>query len=82
MMFGGEHHTGWLPAGATTPQPTPTRTAVLDVRIIQEDGAFYLVWQSRNTDDKGETWHLTLDEALAEAERCFGILPDRWTTTS
>lgn len=78
-MFGGEHHTGWLPPGATTPPLTPARTALLDVRIMEEDAAYYLVWQSRNTDDYGDTWHLTVEEALAEAQRWFGIRPEHWT---
>jgi len=82
VAFGREPHSGWLPGGAIIPPPIPTRTAVLDLKILEESGGFIVVWKSRTTADWGDSWHLTLEDALAEVLRWFGIAPDDWTVVA
>ena len=31
VRFGGEEHSGWLPANAATPQPTPVEDTLVDL---------------------------------------------------
>ena len=39
VRFGGEEHSGWLPANAATPPPTPVEDALVDFEIYElEDG--------------------------------------------
>jgi hypothetical protein len=78
--FGGEPHIGWLPPNAAQPQPTPIRNAVLDVRIEDDGGSFSLICESRNTPDSWDTWHETLADAEAEAQRSLGIRAWEWAS--
>ena len=45
VKFGGESHSGWLPAGAAIPLPTPVLDVLLDIEI-QFDGSGYLLCYS------------------------------------
>jgi len=56
----------------------PSRTAILDIQIIQQDGGFMTVWESQNTQDSSDGWYLTLEDALQAAERLFGIPSGAW----
>ena len=78
LRFGGEVHSGWLPANAATPPPTPVEVAVVDFGISEVEGGYMLEWFSRNTDHRGDTWHETLDEALEQAKLSFGLEPEEW----
>jgi hypothetical protein len=78
VEFGGEEHSGWLPAGAAWPRPTPVEVAVVDFEISEVVGGYLLEWYSRNTNHWGDTWHDTLEGALEEARHSFGIQPDEW----
>ena len=64
------------------PQPTPTRTAVLDLRIIEADGGFIVKWESRTPGDSGDSWHVSMDDALTATQGWLGIKPDEWTVVA
>ena len=78
--FGGEEHSGWLPANAVTPPPTPVEEAEVDLEIKEVEGAYILAWYSRNTSHCGDLWFETLEDALAQASIDWGIPPDNWQT--
>jgi hypothetical protein len=75
---GGEEHTGWLPAGAARPVPTPVRRFVLDLTIEQVDGGYLLLYQSRDGLLTGDWWYDSLEKALEGAAGMFGVLPAQW----
>jgi hypothetical protein len=78
MQFGGEEHSGWLPANASPPLPTPVRHALVDLCIVDDGHGFLLICESRNTDDSWDTWHETIEDAQAQAEAWLGIKPEEW----
>jgi hypothetical protein len=80
VSFGGEAHSGWLPDNAIQPQPTPIRTALLDIRIFDDGTGFVLEWHSHNTADHGDTWHESLADAEQQAQRDFDIEPTEWAS--
>lgn len=76
VTFGGTHHTGWLPPTAAEPL---SATAVLDLQILEEDGAFVLVCTSDHPHFAGgDTWHATFEEAVEQAHTQFGVPPGAW----
>ena len=78
VRFGGEEHSGWLPANAATPQPTPVEDALVDFEIGEVEGGYILEWFSRNTSHHGDSWHETLEDALEQARTEFGVRPEEW----
>jgi len=78
--FGGEEHSGWLPANAATPPPTPLEEALLDLEISEVQGGYILQWHSRNTRHHGDLWYETLEDVLEQARVTFDIHPDEWQT--
>ncbi len=78
VRFGGEEHSGWLPANAATPPPTPVEEALLDLEISEVEGGYILEWHSRNTSHRGDLWYETLEGALEQASIDFGIHPGEW----
>jgi hypothetical protein len=40
--YGGEEHSGWVPANAATPLPTPLEEALLDLEISEVRGGYIL----------------------------------------
>jgi hypothetical protein len=40
--YGGEEHSGWVPANAATPLPTPLEEALLDLEISEVQGGYIL----------------------------------------
>jgi hypothetical protein len=80
IRFGGEEHSGWLPANAATPPPTPVEEALMDFEISEYEGGggYILEWDSRNTSHWGDLWYETLEDALEQAFLYFGIQPDQW----
>ena len=78
VRFGGEVHSGWLPANAATPQPTPVEEALVDFEVHEVDGGYILAWYSRNTSHHGDSWHETLEDALEQARSEFGVGPEEW----
>jgi hypothetical protein len=76
---GGEAHSGWFPPGASIPLPTPIRLLTLDVTIETEGPGYLLVFAAREDPNFGsDNWFDTMDDAVAAALKCFGILPDQW----
>lgn len=83
VEFGGEEHSGWLPAGAAQPLPTPVEVAVVDFEILSDgSGSYIFEYHSRNTNHRGDTWPQTLEDALGQARKAFGIEPEEWRPAS
>jgi hypothetical protein len=78
VRFGGEEHSGWLPANAVTPPPTPVEDALVDFEVNELEGGYILEWFSRNTSHQGDSWHETLEDALEQASTEFGVMPEQW----
>jgi hypothetical protein len=75
---GGEAHSGWLPAGAAEPLPTPEREVVLDL-VIEFDGHGYLlIVRSVDGSVRGDTWHETAGDANATAEERYQVAAEKW----
>ncbi len=79
LRTGGEPHTGWLPEGFQTPRPTPVRDLEVEFEI-RDDGSkhFILSYQSTDKSNFGDTWHQTMDDAIEQAKKDFGIQPSEW----
>ena len=78
VRFGGEVHSGWLPANAATPPLTPVEDALVDFEVHEVEGGYILEWFSPNTTHHGDSWHETLDDALEQASTGFGVRPEEW----
>jgi hypothetical protein len=78
VRFGGEEHSGWLPANAATPPPMPVEDALVDFEVHEVEGGYILAWFSRNTSHHGDSWHETLEDALEQASTKFGLRPEEW----
>jgi hypothetical protein len=78
VRFGGEVHSGWLPANAITPPSTPVEDALVDFEIDELEGGYILEWYSRNTSHRGDSWHETLEDALEQARTEFGVRSEEW----
>jgi hypothetical protein len=78
VRFGGEEHSGWLPANAATPQPTPVEDALVDFEVNELEGGYIFEWYSRNTGHHGDSWHETLEDALEQANAEFGLRPEEF----
>jgi len=77
--FGGEEHSGWLPANAATPNPTTAEDVLLDLVVVDTgEGGFLLKWSSQDNKHFGDTWHDTIDDARQYAKTNFGIEPSEW----
>ena len=78
IRVGGVKHSGWLPAGAAVPLPTPVRDLTVDVEIDHDGHGYFLCCAAREGDYCWDTWH----ESLADAESCalkeLGIRPGQW----
>ena len=75
---GGEEHTGWLPAGAARPLPTPVRHFVLNLAIENVDGGYLLVYESQDGSLSGDWWYDSLERAMNGAAEMFGVQPTQW----
>jgi len=80
VVVGGEQHSGWLPEGATTPLPTPTRDVAFNIEIEFDGSGYLLIYVSAKGDLYGDTWHRTLDDAIEAAFETFGVRDDQWQT--
>src|SRR3712207_514749 len=63
IRFGGEEHSGWLPANTAAPPPTPIEEALVDFEISEVEGGYILEWHSRNTSHHGDLWDEMLEGA-------------------
>jgi hypothetical protein len=74
------HHT---PAGKTkhyyglerVPVPLPVSLAISK---YEGDDGFYLLYLDDNGNDLTDTYHLSIDKALLQAEWEFGVKSDEW----
>ncbi len=78
IRFGGEEHSGWLPANAAKPLPTPVEEALVDFEIREVEGGYLLQWYSQNTGHRGDLWYETLQGALEQASNEWDIEPEEW----
>ena len=78
VTLGGEPHSGWLPAGAAVPLPTPKREVVLSLTIESVDGYFLLIGQSQDGSYDFDDFHESLESALAAAEESYGVPRSSW----
>jgi hypothetical protein len=78
VRIGGDQHTGWLPAGAARPLPTPIRELLMDLEILYDGSGYLLCYSSRNGSVHGDTWHASVLEAEQAAIEYFGIEPRQW----
>jgi hypothetical protein len=78
FQLGGEEHSGWLPAGAAVPLPTPIHNVLLDVEIQFDGHGYLLCYSARDGSTSGDTWHQSLADAEQTAEEQFGIKPSQW----
>ena len=82
VTIGADPHSGWLPAGATTPLPTPARVVVLNVTIEFDGSGYLLCYESVDGSLANDSWHQTLEEAEQAAIESFGIRASQWQTIS
>jgi hypothetical protein len=75
---GGEEHTGWLPAGAAKPLPTPVRHLVLNLEIEDLDGGYLLIGCSKDGSMVFDFWFDELEFALKSAKEWFSVETSQW----
>ena len=78
VRFGGEQHTGWLPAGAAVPLPTPILDVLLDIEIQYDGDGYLLCYSSHDGTVQGDTWHQSIVAAENTAAEDFGVQPSQW----
>ena len=78
MTIGGDEHSGWLPAGAATPLPTPIRHLLINFEIQFDGGGYLLCHESTDGTVSGDTWHQKLADAEKAANDWFGIAASEW----
>jgi hypothetical protein len=79
VEFGGEVHTGWLPKGAAVPPPTAYSRVDLAFAVIEEGPEdFILEWRGPTRDTSGDRAYSSLEEALEDADRLFGVPHQAW----
>lgn len=78
VQFGGEQHTGWLPAGAAVPLSTPVIDVLLDLEIQSDGDGYLLCFSSQDGTVHGDTWHQSVIEAENAAANDFGVQPSQW----
>jgi len=52
----------------------------LEIAKFPEDEGFYLLYEPE-TGHGTDTWHLSLDDAMHQAEWEFGVMPAEWVKT-
>ncbi len=78
-QYGGEQPSGWLPAGAAPPPPTPIVRATLDLEVHTEGDGFLLTYRAREDEAlRNDWWFKSLAEAEDFAEGRFDVRPERW----
>src|SRR4051812_45144632 len=80
IRVGGEQHSGWLPAGAAKPLPTPIRDLLIDIRIEYDGAGYLLCYESRDGSVSGDTWHESLAGAELVAAEKLGVQSVQWQT--
>jgi hypothetical protein len=78
VRFGGEQHSGWLPAHATLPASTQQRNVELTFEIQADGTGFLLCYSSTDGAISGDTWHASQAEAEKIAFEDFGVQFHEW----
>lgn len=78
VRIGGEQHSGWLPANAATPLPTPVRDIDLDLEIEFDGSGYLLIVASADGSVYGDTWHQSEQEAEEQASAQYGVPQSAW----
>ncbi len=78
IRVGGVEHSGWLPAGAAVPLPTPVRDLTVDIEIEHDGHGYLLCCAIREGDYCWDTWHQSLTDAELAALEQLGIQPGQW----
>jgi hypothetical protein len=80
VVFGGEEHHGWLPAGASKPPPTEEKEVLLEVTLEADGDGYLLCWAPAPGEAvghlppfAGDLWYETLESACASAREDFGV---------
>ena len=81
IRMGGEPHSGWLPAGAAAPLPTPVRDVLMNFEILFDGVGYLFCYSSQEGAIMGDTWHETLVKAERQANLDFGIESRQWWPT-
>ncbi len=68
---------GWLPPGVAVPPPTPRREVELNL-VIESDGGYLFIFESRDRTVRGDTWHESIADAREQRQTSFGVSPDAW----
>ncbi|MEZ5974460.1 MAG: hypothetical protein R3F33_11735 [Planctomycetota bacterium] len=50
------------------------------LEIVEQDGAFFLLRIDADGRCLADTWHLTQEEAVEQAEFEYGVARDEWAT--
>jgi len=75
VRFGGRD-TGRLPTDAASPI---AESASIELLIRQSSEGFFLESTSSNSRYAGgDTWHMSYEEALAQAQHQFGVSREAW----
>ena len=77
-IFGDEEPSGWIPSGASRPQPTPRVEVDLDIVLERSGNGFVLQWEGPAADYCGDLWYAQLEDAEQAAAELFGIQADGW----
>lgn len=78
LHVGGDQHSGWLPAQAAQPVPTPLREVVFNFEIQFDGSGYLLCYSSVDGSLFGDTWHPTQSETEQVALDDFGIHSHEW----
>ncbi|HVJ85642.1 MAG TPA: hypothetical protein VM452_08350 [Caulifigura sp.] len=79
VQIGGIEHSGWLPDGASQPLPTPVRSLIVDLEIVDLGHSECLLsYQSHDGTLSGDDWYASLEQAIRGAEEMFGVAPTQW----
>ncbi len=61
-----------------TPVPVEKLPIPVWLEISEQDGAFFLLYMSSDTECFADTWHQTLESAKREAMLGFAVKPEDW----
>jgi hypothetical protein len=74
--FGEPDQGAWLPPEAAAPH---AEEITIDLQIAHNDDSFFLISESSHPHfSSSDTWHKTLEDAIAQAEFQFGVKPSEW----
>ncbi|KQW45802.1 hypothetical protein ASD88_13025 [Pelomonas sp. Root662] len=76
VRIAGEPNSGW---SAADPDDLNAIDVEFSFRIISDGNANYLLlYESGDKRYGADTWHPTVEEAMAAAQQFFGIEPGEW----